>query len=82
MPRRMRREFGRLTEQRRREDLAKAFKPVERGVSAGIVGVAAQGRPGEDRAGGAVAPGNDDAAQMDLCPAADGVLEIGHSKAL
>jgi len=45
-------------------------------------GVATQGRPGEDRPGAAVATGNDDAAQMDLRPAGDGVLEIRQSEAL
>ena len=42
----------------------------------------AQRRPGKDRAGAAVAPGDDAAAQMDLRPAGDGLVEIGQPEAL
>jgi hypothetical protein len=45
-------------------------------------GVATQGRRGEDRPGAADAVGNDDATQMDLRPATDGILEIRPSEAL
>ena len=43
---------------------------------------AAQGRPGEDHPGAAVAAGNDDAAEMDLPAAGNGVLEIRQPEAL
>ena len=45
-------------------------------------GLATPGRRGEDRPGAADAVGNDDATQMDLRPATDGILEIRPSEAL
>jgi len=56
---------------------------IRRGGLAGMrFAQAAQGRPGEDRLGAAVAAGNDHAAQMDLRPIGDGFLEIRHAEAL
>ena len=56
---------------------------IERGgVEAIRFGVAAQGRPGEDRPGAAFAAGNDDAGQMDLRAAGDGIVEIRQPEAL